>query len=132
LYDVKIETKSREVKTYLDRKLIFDETLPPLTTLLAIAGRDKKTGDVIAKVLNVGDTPSSLEVSVKGVSLSGAGTITQLSSSDGNAENSFDDSRRIAPCMISLKGLANNFTLSFPSHSLSILHLKTKTFSTSR
>ena len=125
-YDVKVETKGRNVKAYLDGKLVFDETLPRTDTVLAVSGLDEKSGDLIVKLLNTGGTPADLRLDVKGVRLTGRGSITELRSDDPEAENSFANPKKIVPVTLPLHALGNDLPQTLPPYSLSILRLKTE------
>ena len=129
-YDVRVETRGRRVRASLDGRLIFDEILPRLDTVLAVSGRDERTGDLIVKLLNTGGAPAEVNLSLKNVSLTGAGTLTQLASEDAEAENSFAAPRRIAPTVeavrFSSSSAATGFDRTLPAHSLSILRLKAR------
>lgn len=123
-YDLRVETKGRGVKAYLDGKLLFDETLPRIDAVLAVAGRDERSGDLIVKLLNPGAAPARLDLVVKGVRLSGRGTLTQLASDDASAENSFTAPTRITPVVYPLTGPSDGLSRTLPPYSLSILRLK--------
>jgi alpha-L-arabinofuranosidase len=125
-YDVKVVTSGRNVKAYLDGKLVFDETLPRTDTVLAVSGRDEKTGDLIVKLLNTGGTPADLDLDFKGARLTGQGSVTQLSSDDPNAENNFAAPKKIVPVTLPVKGTETGLTQTLPPYSLSILRLKTR------
>jgi len=124
-YDVKVETRGRNVKAYLDGKLIFDETLPRIDTLLSIAGRDEKTGEIVVKVLNTGSAAADVDLDIKGARLTG-GNVLQLASDDPRAENSFGSPEKIAPKSASLQTEQSALKHRFPPYSLSILRLKTR------
>ena len=121
-YDVRVETKGRSVKAYLDDKLVLDETLPNLDRVLAVSGRDERTGEIIVKLLNTGADPVEIDLAIKGAKTRG-GTLTQLASTDANAENSFDAPRKIAPVVTTV---ASADAIRLPAHSVSILRLKTR------
>ncbi len=121
-YDVKIETRGRTVKAYLDGDLILNETLPTPDRVLAISGRDEQSGDLIVKLLNTGSGPVDIDLALKGVTVR-SGTVTRLASEEATAENSFSSPHRIAPIVSLLSSLDS---LSLPAHSLSIVRLKAR------
>jgi alpha-L-arabinofuranosidase len=121
---VKVETRGRNVKAYLDDKLVLNETLLQPDRVLAISGRDDRTGELIVKLLNTSDIPVEVDLDCTGMTLAGAGTLTQLASDDANAENSFDAPRRIAPITTQIQTRKNDLARTLPAHSLSILRLK--------
>lgn len=125
-YDVKVETKGRHVTASLDGKVVFSEDLPRTDTVLAISGRDEKSGELIVKLLNTGDTVAEIDLALTGATLSGSGQATQLASDDADAENSFSDPKRIAPVVSPVSADSHGLTRSLPPHSLTILRLKTR------
>jgi alpha-L-arabinofuranosidase len=125
-YDVKVRTEGRRVRAYLDDRLIFDETLPRVDTVLAIAGREERSGDLIVKVLNPGSAPADLRLDLKGVALKGSGTLTELASEDAEAENSYAEPRKIVPVVRAVSVRDGAVQRRFPAHSLSILRLRTR------
>ncbi|RYG25208.1 hypothetical protein EON82_07975 [bacterium] len=124
-YDVRVETKGRNVKAFLDDKLVFDVTLPRLDRVFSIAGRDEKTGDLIVKVLNTGSMPAEMTLDLRGAKLTGRGTVTELGSDDPTLENSFEQPNRIVPKTSPLT-VGESFTRRFAPYSVSILRLKTR------
>ena len=91
--------------------------------MLAVAGRDDRTGDVVVKVVNTGGDDADLELVLKGASVAG-GTVTELASADPNAENSYDQPRRIAPVTDSIDVQGDRLKRRFPAYSISIVRLK--------
>ncbi|RYG33437.1 DUF1080 domain-containing protein [bacterium] len=125
-YDVKVVTQGRRVQAFLDGKPIFDETLPRIDTVLAVSGKDERSGDLIVKLLNTGAAPADLDLLFKGASLAGPGTLTQLASDDANAENTYATPQRIAPVSLPVRAERDRLRRTLPAHSISILRLKTR------
>lgn len=125
-YDVMIEVEGRKLRGYLDGTLISDVTLPLPETVLAVGGRDEKSGDVILKILNT--TAGVVEA---GVRLDGAkhvapgGELTVLTSKNAEDENSFEEPTKIAPVSRTVR-TGDLSTLSLAPYSLNILRLHTK------
>ena len=124
-YDVRVETKGRRVTAYLDEKVIFDETLPRIDSVLASAGRDDKTGDIIVKVVNSGPAPADIKLALNGATAKG-GTLSELYSESPTAENSYADPTKIAPKVSAISVNGSVVERRFPPYSISILRLKTK------
>jgi alpha-N-arabinofuranosidase len=120
-YDVRIETQGRTIKAYLDGKLVLNEILPTSEKVLAISGRDEKSGELIVKLLNTGSRAVDIDLILKGVTAK-SGTVTRLASDEATAENSFASPRRIAPVASPLSSFDS---LSLPAHSLSVVRIKT-------
>jgi alpha-L-arabinofuranosidase len=124
-YDVKVQTIGSRVLCYLDGKLVFDETLKRVDTVLAISGLEKKSGDVIVKLLNTGAEEANMEVSLKGARVR-SGTAIRLASADPHAENSYSEPRKIIPVSEPLKVSGTSFRHRLAPYSLNLLRLKTR------
>ena len=125
-YDVAIEIEGRRLRCSLDGVLVSDVTLPSPETVLAIAGRDTKSGDVIVKILNT--TGNSVETRLQpdgAGQLRAEGHLTVLSSTNAQDENSFDQPTKISPVFRKVNG-GNPFTLALDPYSLNILRLHAK------
>jgi alpha-L-arabinofuranosidase len=123
-YDVKVEVRDRTVHGYLDGTLISEATFPRIDTVLAIAGRDERTGDVIIKAVNTSAEAATMSIQLNGATaLKPTGQVTVLTSASPTDENSFDEPRKIVPVTTTLTGIKPAFTHTFPPYSLSILRV---------
>jgi alpha-L-arabinofuranosidase len=125
-YDVMLEVQDRTIRCFLDGALISEVTLPRPETVLAIAGADAESGDVILKVLNT--TPEAVETSVRldGVThVAPEGELTILTSGNVIDENSFEEPVKIAPVSRSIP-TGNPSIVSVAPYSLNILRFHTK------
>jgi alpha-L-arabinofuranosidase len=80
-YDIRVEVQGSRIRCYLDDKLIteaVDNPSPPVEPLYATASRERATGDVIVKVVNVSASAQELQVALKGLTTIAGGTIQQL------------------------------------------------------
>jgi alpha-L-arabinofuranosidase len=125
-YDIRIEVRDRTVRGFLDGQLVQERTLPRVDRVLAIAGRDESTGDIVIKVVNSAPEPASLGIEIKGAPRISGGTVTVLGSDDPLDENTFDTPTKIAPKTTLLPASAATFSHSFPAYSLTIVRLRTK------
>jgi alpha-N-arabinofuranosidase len=126
-YDLKIEVRDRTVRCYLDGKLTNEETLPRVDTVLAIAGKDEASGDLIVKVVNSCPEAASISFQVRGETrIAREGRVTVLTSANPRDENSMTEPVKIAPVSRPLTGVASRFAHEFPPYSLSVIRLKTK------
>ncbi|MCI0665544.1 MAG: DUF1080 domain-containing protein [Acidobacteria bacterium] len=124
-YDIRIEVKDRNVRCYLDGQLIKEVTLPRIDTVLAIAGKDEKRGEIVLKVVNSSPEIAPMTIQLNGISKVAPGAFsTVLSSADPKDENSFDSPTKVSPVMKTFNNAGTNFTYEFPAHSLSIIRLK--------
>jgi alpha-L-arabinofuranosidase len=101
-------------------------TVPSPETVLAIGGRDEKSGDVILKILNT--TGGAVETKVRldgAIHLAPEGELTVLTSRSIEDENSFEEPRKIAPVSRAVK-TGESSILSLAPYSLNVLRLHTK------
>jgi len=125
-YDVTIEIDGRRLRCYLDGTQISDVTLPRPETVLAIGGRDAKSGDVILKLLNTTKEPVETTVRLDGAAMQPDSKLTVLTSQSPEDENSFERPTEIAPVSSTIKTSGNSSSLSLAPYSLNILRLHTK------
>ena len=125
-YDIKIEVNGRTVRGFLDGKLVQERTLPRIDRVLAISGRDERTGDIIVKVVNATAEPQQMTLQLNGVpKLGGRATATVLTSDNPLDENTFEQPTKIVPRRSPLKVSATT-THTFPANSLTILRIATR------
>lgn len=125
-YDVKVVSKGREITAFLDGKQLFQLSPSRVDSVLAISGKDERTGEVILKVLNPGAKSADIQIDLQGVRGISSGSISTLSSERTTDENSFTQPTKIAPVVSPLTARTAQFRHTFPPHSLSILRLKTR------
>jgi alpha-L-arabinofuranosidase len=125
-YDVMIEVDGRRLRCYLDGTLISDVTVPSPETVLAIAGRDEKSSDVILKILNTTGGVVETSVRLDGTThLAPEGEFTVLTSKSADDENSFEEPTKIAPVSRTVK-IGEPSILSLAPYSFNVLRLHTK------
>ena len=126
-YDLRLEIRGRTVRGYLDGQLLNEATYPRIDTVLAIAGRDDRTGDIIIKALNTGPDPASIAFTLTGAGrIASSGKLIELSSANPTDENSFDQPNKIAPVTTTISGLSAQFSRTLTPYSLSILRIPTR------
>jgi alpha-L-arabinofuranosidase len=125
-YDVRVEVRDRTVRGYLDGQLVSEATYPRVDTVLGIAGRDDKSGDIILKVVNTSAEPAIMAINTDGARPTGRGSVTVLTSANPTDENSFETPGLIVPVTTPLANLGPAFAHTFPAHSLSVIRIATK------
>ena len=126
-YDLRLEIRGRTVRGFLDGQLLNEATYPRVDTVLAIAGRDSRNGDVIIKALNTGPDAAAMTFDLAGAaSVASTGRMTVLASLSPLDENSFDAPTKIVPVTTTVSGLGRTFTRTLPPYSLSILRVAAK------
>ncbi len=122
-YDIRVEVRGRTVRGFLDGQLVQDRTLPRIDKVLAVAGRDDQTGDIIVKAVNSAPEAAAMNISMNGARVAG-GTVTVLTGPDPLSENSFDAPALIVPKTSPLTATPSAIAHTFPPYSLTILRLK--------
>lgn len=95
--------------------------------LYALAGRDRKTGDIIVKIANLTGQERSVEIA-----LQNAGTVARtateilLTSADVMDRNTFEQPKKVSPVTREVAVAGAAFTHKVPKHAFVILRLKTK------
>ncbi|MEO6223917.1 MAG: alpha-L-arabinofuranosidase C-terminal domain-containing protein [Vicinamibacterales bacterium] len=126
-YDLRLELRGRTVRGYIDGVLLNEATYPRIDTVLAIAGRDARSGEVIIKALNTGPDAASVTFDIAGAPrVAATGQLTTLSSPSPMDENSFETPSKIVPVASTVTGLGKSFTRTLPPYSLSILRVGTR------
>jgi alpha-L-arabinofuranosidase len=124
-YEMKVEVRGRTVRCYLDGKLISDVTLPRVETVLAVAGEDAKTGEIVIKALNTGSEHASINLAIEGAKQVGTeGRLIRLSSSSASDENSFEEPRKIVPRVTLVGSLRPRFNADLPPWSFSMFRVQ--------
>jgi alpha-L-arabinofuranosidase len=129
-YDLKVTVSGKNVKCWLDGKLIHDlnyDAGGKVTSIYAVAATDQATGDLIVKVVNANAGPLETEVNLSGASnLTRQGTATVLTSESGADENTLTEPTKVSPKTEAIQFTGTNLTRSFAGNSLTVLRLKTK------
>jgi len=97
----------------------------------AIAGYDKKTNEIIIKVVNGESTTLKTIIDLKNAGeLAEEGKAIVLSASSAKEENSFSEPLKISPAAKRISSIKNSFEYEFKPYSFTVLRIK-KTSSTS-
>jgi alpha-L-arabinofuranosidase len=105
-----------------------DETVPVRleaadgSLLFASATRDRKTGETILKVVNAGEEPAPVAISLAGGAASQARALT-LTGGNLQDENSFEKPLNVAPKESTFQIAGASFTHEFPARSLTVLRI---------
>lgn len=128
-YDIKIEVEGRQIRCFLDGKLItqaMDRPAYTQTPLFATASRELKTGDVILKVVNTAADSQPLQIDLRGVPTVGRTATGQVLAGQPQDVNTIDAPEKVAPKLVIIKNAGKTFTHEFPAHSVSVIRLKTR------
>ena len=123
-YDLRLEVRDRTVRGYVDGQLINEATYPRIDTVLAIAGRDDRSGDVVLKMINSGDAPASIIVNLANAgSVPSTARLITMQSPRPTDENSFGEPRKIVPVETQLTGAGRTVAHTLPPYSLSVIRI---------
>jgi alpha-L-arabinofuranosidase len=123
-YDIRIELAGRNIKCYLDGKLVHDMKYPTMRSLHASATRVKSTGEMILKVVNTSSDDLTTAIAVTGVTkLASPARGIVLTSQRPTDENSLENPRKVAPvgCLLDVHGA--RITRAFPGNSVTVIRM---------
>ena len=126
-YDIKLEVKGRQIRGYLDGKLVteaVDEPSPPAPPMYAVASRHDASGDVILKVVNAADTPRSTQINLKGIKHVEPTAHVEVLTGDPSNVNTVDNPTKIATKTLTIDNAGQSFDFEFPAYSVSVLRMR--------
>lgn len=124
-YDIRIELHGRNIKCYLDNRLIHDVRYPTLKPIYASATRANQSNEVILKLVNVSNKQIVTAVSLAGVKrIVGPVQATVLTSASPADENSFAEPTKVSPRATQFDSPTPNFEHALPGNSVTILRAK--------
>ena len=128
-YDIKIELQGRQIRCFLDGKLVEEVTdTPPAppAPLYAVASRALSSGDVILKVVNTSPTAQQLQVSLQGARGVAKTAVAQTLAGEPDDVNTVESPEKVAPQTTTLTGVGSAFVHEFPAHSVTVLRVKAR------
>ena len=124
--DIKVEYSPERVRTFVDGKQIFNETMPTLRALHGVAGR-MDDGTIILKLVNSGDKPQRIGVSLSGATGSYVAEGSLLTSHEPTDENTLEHPEKVAPKAVKLGLVRGSFSLDAPANSVMVVRLRKST-----
>ncbi|MFV8342502.1 alpha-L-arabinofuranosidase C-terminal domain-containing protein [Flavobacterium sp. XS2P39] len=94
--------------------------------LYASAVKDASSKEVIVKLVNTAATAHEVDIDLKGSKLASKGTVTTLTSSNLEDENSFANPKKISPTENEFKRKGEKAQMSLPAYSVTVLKIKMK------
>ncbi len=123
-YDVKIEVDGRKIKCYLDDKLIQEIVDQSGDVFAASTVKDKETGDVIVKIVNVSPVRAAAEIELDLADFNPKATKTVMSG-DPKALNTFPTPLTVEPKTSSIT-VDKKFKYSAPPYSFTVIRISPK------
>jgi alpha-L-arabinofuranosidase len=115
--------RGRQVTLYLDGKewgSFKDDK--PAEPFRQVATLDKKTGDLIVKVVNAQSSAARTAIDLGGAKVVSKAKVTTLTAAP-DAVNT-ETSTTVAPVSSTFSGVADKFTYTFPANSVTFLRIK--------
>lgn len=124
-YDVDIKVRGRQVTLYLDGQewgSFKDDK--PAEPFRQVVTEDRKTGDLIVKVVNAQSAAARTAVDLGDAKVSRKARVTTLAAAP-DAVNT-ETSTAVAPVTSTFTGVADRFTYTFPANSVTFLRIRQK------
>ena len=124
-YDVTLQVSGDSVKCWLDQDLVFDTVLQRegRPGVWSSATVDEPSGELIVKVVNTSDEPTTARLQLKHFTPREARVI-RLSSAEGTDENTLQQPTNIVPVESALSPSGDAVELDLPAYSLNIVRIK--------
>lgn len=119
-YDIRVEVKGNSIRCYLDGKLVHDITRPVRPLVYAVAGLDRKAGEVILHASNPSAEAREVVVTLKGWTATKPATGQVLTSASPDDRNTLAEPGKVAPkpVTVPVSGGAIRHTLPPWSHTV--------------
>ncbi|WP_460063653.1 alpha-L-arabinofuranosidase C-terminal domain-containing protein [Streptomyces sp. YKOK-I1] len=122
-YDVDIKVRGRQVTLSLDGQewgsFTDDKPAEPFRQVVT---QDKRTGDLIVKVVNAQSADARTAIDLGGAKVSPRARVTTLTAAP-NAVNT-ETATPVAPVTSTFTGVADRFTYTFPANSITFLRIR--------
>ena len=122
-YSIRVEVDGKRIKCFLDDVLIHDIVDPPSECFAASTVKDKATGEVIVKIVNVSPLRAAVQVELDLPQFNPSATKIVLTG-DPNATDTFANPRKILPETSPIT-VGKSFTYDAPPYSLTIIRVAT-------
>lgn len=124
-YDIDIKVRGRQVTFYLDGQewgsFTDDKPAEPFRQVVTA---DRKSGDMIVKVVNAQSAAARTTVDLGGAEVAKKAEVTTLAAAPGAVNT--ETSTAVAPVTSTFTGVADRFTYTFPADSFTFLRIRRK------
>jgi alpha-L-arabinofuranosidase len=122
-YDIDIKVRGRQVTLYLDGQEWGSFTdNKPAEPFRQVVTKDKKTGDLIVKVVNAQNAAARTAIDLGGAKVASKARVTTLAAGP-DAVNS-ETATAVAPVKSTFDGVAGKFSYTFPANSITFLRIR--------
>ncbi|MET7655983.1 alpha-L-arabinofuranosidase C-terminal domain-containing protein [Streptomyces sp. NPDC005486] len=122
-YDVDVKVRGRQVTLYLDGQewgsFTDDKPAEPFRQVVT---KDRKTGDLIVKVVNAQSADARTAIDLGGAKVASRAKVTTLAAAP-DAVNT-EAKTAVAPVTSTFTGVADEFTYTFPANSITFLRIR--------
>ncbi|ANS64009.1 alpha-N-arabinofuranosidase [Streptomyces lincolnensis] len=122
-YDIDVKVRGRQVTLYLDGKewgsFKDDKPAEPFRQVVTV---DKKTGDLIVKVVNAQSSAARTAIDLGRAKVASRAKVTTLAAAP-DAVNT-ETTTAVAPVTSTYEGVAAKFTYTFPANSITFLRIR--------
>ncbi|MEU1191143.1 alpha-L-arabinofuranosidase C-terminal domain-containing protein [Streptomyces sp. NPDC005859] len=122
-YDVDVKVRGRQVTLYLDGQewgsFTDDKPAEPFRQVVT---KDRKTGDLIVKVVNAQSADARTAIDLGGAKVASRAKVTTLAAAP-DAVNT-EAKTAVAPLTSTFTGVADEFTYTFPANSITFLRIR--------
>ncbi|MFI1925157.1 alpha-L-arabinofuranosidase C-terminal domain-containing protein [Streptomyces sp. NPDC020377] len=122
-YDIDVKVRGRQVTLYLDGQewgsFTDDKPAEPFRQVVTL---DKKTGDLIVKVVNAQSTDARTAIDLGGAKVASKAKVTTLAAAP-DAVNT-EAATAVAPVTSTFTGVAGEFSYTFPANSITFLRIR--------
>lgn len=123
-YDIRITVKNRRVYAYLNNELVYAVDVPKRVKPGVYASAGINTDkSIILKVVNATDEPRNIPVSLKGTQEHYQQMTVETLTGNPLDENTFEQPTKVVPQKIKVSIPGNEFTYTFPAHSINVLRI---------
>lgn len=126
-YDLRVEVQGRQIKCYVDDKLVSEATdtpAKPTETLYAAASRLDSSGEIILKLVNAAEIAQPVEVNLNGQKGLAKDASVEVISGRPNDVNTITEPTKVAPRQETISDAGTSFTHELPAGSVTVIRLK--------
>jgi alpha-L-arabinofuranosidase len=124
-YDIRIAVRGTQVTLYLDGqewgRFVDDKVTEPFAQVVT---QDRASGDLIVKVVNAQDTPSTTKIDLGRRRVQNRAQMTVITGDPG--EQNTRSAEPIKPVTTTVRGIGPTFTHTFPPNSVTFLRIRTR------
>ncbi|KOG30056.1 alpha-L-arabinofuranosidase C-terminal domain-containing protein [Streptomyces resistomycificus] len=122
-YDIDVKVRGRQVTLYLDGQewgsFTDDKPAEPFRQVVT---KDRKTGDLIVKVVNAQSSAARTAIDLGGAKVRSRAKVTTLAAAP-DAVNT-ETATAVAPVSSTYEGVSDRFTYTFPANSITFLRIR--------